>query len=73
MDIDITADKYTGSSVEGTSPKLVINSVQFIDETSYRLVVSNGVGSTQSSFITLNVIGGMYMYDTFKTKHIQHK
>lgn len=72
-DIDITADNYTGSSVEGTSPKLVINSVQFIDEMSYRLEVSNGVGSTQSSIITLNVIGGRYMYDTFKTKHIQHK
>lgn len=73
MDIDISADKYKGSLITGPSPKLVINAVQFIDETSYRLVVSNGVGSTQSSIITLNVIGGMYMYDTFKTKHIQHK
>lgn len=72
-DIDISADKYKGSLITGPSPKLVINAVQFIDETSYRLVVSNGVGSTQSSIITLNVIGGMYMYDTFKTKHIQHK
>lgn len=60
MDIDITGDKYTGSSDTGSSPKLVINPVQLIDETSYRLVVSNKVGSNQSSFITLNVIGGMY-------------
>lgn len=59
IDINITRDKYTGSSVTGPSPKLVVNSVQFIDETSYGLVVSNGVGYTQSSFITLSVIGGM--------------
>lgn len=60
IDIDITTDKYTGSSVTEPSPKLVINSVQFIDETSYRLVVSNGIGSTASKFTSLNVVGGMY-------------
>lgn len=60
INIDITGDKYTGSSVTGTSPQLKINPVQLIDETSYRLEVSNGVGSTSSNFISLNVIGGLY-------------
>lgn len=68
IDIDITTDKYTGSSVKGPSPKLVINSVQFIDETSYGLVVSNGVGSAQSSLITLNVVGGMYIVLKYPTQ-----
>lgn len=60
LDIDITTDKYTGSSVTGTSPQLKINPVQLIDETSYRIVVSNGVGSSSSDSISLNVIGGLY-------------
>lgn len=60
MDIDIKTDKYTGSSVTGPSPQLKINPVQLIDETSYRLVVSNGVGSSSSDSISLNVIGGLY-------------
>lgn len=59
--IDITGDdKYSGSSVTGPSPKLVINPVQFIDETVYRLVVGNGVGWSLSNLISLNVVGGMY-------------
>lgn len=60
MDIDITTDKYTGSSVTGPSPELRINPVKLIDETSYRLEVSNGVGSTSSNLISLNMIGGKY-------------
>lgn len=60
IDIDITTDKYTGSYVTGTSPKLRIDPVQLIDETSYRLEVSNGVGSTSSNLISLNMIGGKY-------------
>lgn len=60
IDIDITTDTYTGSSVTGTGPKLKINPVQLIDETSYRLEVSNGVGSTSSNLMSLNMIGGKY-------------
>lgn len=60
MDIDITTDKYTGSSVTGPSPELRINPVKLIDETFYRLVVSNGVGSSSSNNISISVIGGMY-------------
>lgn len=61
IEIDILGDdKYSGSSVTGSSPKLLINSVQFIDETVYRLVVGNGVGWTLSNFISLNVVGGTY-------------
>lgn len=59
IDYDITKDKYTGSSVPGPSLKAVMNTVQFIDETSYGLVVSNGIGFSKSNFISLNVIGGM--------------
>lgn len=59
--IDITADKYTGSSVTGPSPKLVINTVQFIDETSYRLMVSNGVGFSVKSSDVLDVTGGTWI------------
>lgn len=61
VDIDITGEKYTGSSVTGPSPKLVINSVQFIDKTTYGLVVSNGVGSNTSNNISLNIIGGKFI------------
>lgn len=60
MDIDITTDKYTGSSVTGPSPELRINPVKLIDETFYRLVVSNGVGSSSSNNISISVNGGMY-------------
>lgn len=60
IDIDINGNvKYNGSSVTGSSPKLIINPVQFIDETSYQLVVSNGVGSA-SSFFSLSIENGMY-------------
>lgn len=63
IDIDIDGNvKYNGSNVTGSSPKLIINPVKFIDETSYQLVVSNGVGSASSSF-SLSIENGMY--DTF--------
>lgn len=59
-DIDINGyPKYNGSYVTGSSPKLIINPVQFIDETSYQLVVSNGVGSALGSF-SLSIENGMY-------------
>lgn len=60
IDININGNvKYNGSHVTGSSPKLIINPVQFIDETSYQLVVSNGVGSA-SSFFSLSIENGMY-------------
>lgn len=60
INIDINGNvKYYGSRVTGSSPKLIINPVQFIDETSYQLVVSNGVGSALSSF-SLSIENGMY-------------
>lgn len=60
IDIDINGNvKYNGSNVTGSSPKLIINPVRFIDETSYQLVVSNGVGSA-SSFLSLSIENGMY-------------
>lgn len=60
IDIDINGNvKYNGSNVIGSSPKLIINPVQFIDETSYQLVISNGVGSA-SSFFSLSIENGMY-------------
>lgn len=62
--------KYNGSSVTGLSPKLIINPVQFVDETSYQLVVSNGVGSASSSF-SLSIENGMY--NTFFLENIQIK
>lgn len=64
MDIDVTGnDKYSGSSVTGSSPKLVINPVQFIDETSYRLMVINGVGFSKSiPDAVLDVTGGTCIY-----------
>lgn len=59
-DIDINRyPKYNGSYVTGSSPKLIINPVQFIDETSYQLVVSNGVGSDSNQSL-LSIENGMY-------------
>jgi hypothetical protein len=57
-DIDISGDKYTGSSLTGPNPKLQISNTDFTDKAGYRLVVSNGVGSTTSSKITFDVTGG---------------
>lgn len=57
VDINTTEDKYVGSSTEGLNPRLVINSIKFSDGTSYRLMVSNEVGSTISSQMQLTVTG----------------
>ncbi|XP_062583571.1 receptor-type tyrosine-protein phosphatase delta-like [Saccostrea cucullata] len=57
IDIGSSDGKYAGSNITGTSPKLVINYVKFTDRTSYRMVVTNGVGSTNSDQITLDVTG----------------
>ncbi|XP_056016663.1 mucin-2-like isoform X2 [Ostrea edulis] len=57
LDIDISGGKYTGSSLASPNPKLLIIKTDFGDETKYQLVVSNGVGSTTSNQVTLDVTG----------------
>uniref|UniRef100_A0A8W8J9N0 Ig-like domain-containing protein n=1 Tax=Magallana gigas TaxID=29159 RepID=A0A8W8J9N0_MAGGI len=57
-DIDITDERYAGSSLASPTPKLVITKVDLIDRTSFRLVVTNRVGFNQSESITLNVVDG---------------
>lgn len=57
-DIDITDGRYAGSSLTSPTPILVITKVDFIDRTSFRLVVTNRVGFKQSESITLNVVDG---------------
>lgn len=59
-DIDITDERYAGSSLASPTPKLVITKVDLIDRTSFRLVVTNRVGSNQSESIVLNVVDGLY-------------
>lgn len=61
-EINIVETNYTGSSKNGSNPKLVINSVMFTDAASYRLVVSNRVGSGTSNSIQLNITGGMFNF-----------
>lgn len=61
IDIDTSEDKYAGSSTVGENTNLVINSVMFTDEVTYRLMVSNGVGPTTSNGVLLDVIGGMFI------------
>lgn len=59
-DINITDERYAGSSLEGPTPTLNITKVDFIDRTSFRLMVTNGVGFTPSENITLVVVDGLY-------------
>ncbi|XP_062587374.1 titin-like [Saccostrea cucullata] len=65
IDIGSPDGKYTGSSITGPSPKLVINYVKFSDGTSYRMVVSNGVGSTNSDPFKLEVTGAKPIINIF--------
>lgn len=60
-DIDIKNDKYKESTNTGPNLTLVITQVDFMDNTSFRLTVSNGVGITSSELVTLNVLDGMYI------------
>lgn len=59
-DIDITDERYAGSSLASPTPKLVITKVDLIDRTSFRLVVTNKVGFNKSESIILNVVDGLY-------------
>lgn len=53
-----TSGKYTGSSNSITNPVLVINGVDFTDETNYQLVVTTPLGEVTSNQINLIVTGG---------------
>jgi hypothetical protein len=55
----ISDQKYSGSSVDVGSPKLVINDANFKDRATYQLEVKNLVGQTISNGIHLNVTGGI--------------
>ncbi|XP_061176197.1 phosphatidylinositol phosphatase PTPRQ-like [Saccostrea echinata] len=57
-DINISDGKYSGSIVTGKNPQLVINSANFNDRGLYQMEVSNGVGSSSSNPLILNVTGG---------------
>ncbi|XP_062583572.1 receptor-type tyrosine-protein phosphatase eta-like [Saccostrea cucullata] len=65
-DINISSSdgKYSGSTDTGLSPKLVINYVKFTDKTSYRMVVNNSVGFTNSEPAALDVTGGVLTVTT---------
>lgn len=54
-----TSGKYTGSSNSITNPVLVINGVDFTDETNYQLVVTTPLGEVTSNQINLIVTGGI--------------
>lgn len=69
-DINITADKYKESTDTGPNPTLVITKVDFSDNTSFRLTISNGVGINSSKSVTLNVIDGMYILVFYMWKHM---
>lgn len=55
-----TSGKYTGSSNSITNPVLVINGVDFTDETNYQLVVTTPLGQVTSNQINLIVTGGIH-------------
>lgn len=65
-----TSGKYTGSSNSITNPVLVINGVDFTDETNYQLVVTTPLGEVTSNQINLIVTGGIILCLFFKLFHI---
>lgn len=60
-----TSGKYTGSSNSITNPVLVINGVDFTDETNYQLVVTTPLGQVTSNQINLIVTGGKHFWVFF--------
>ncbi|XP_061170572.1 uncharacterized protein LOC133179911 [Saccostrea echinata] len=54
--IDFTSPKYSGSSLDPTDSKLIINDTTFEDSLFYRLVVKNRVGKSSCSTF-LNIVG----------------
>ena len=63
IDINITEDRYLGSTEDLFSPTLVINRVDFdsTDVSHYRCIASNDVGSWTSGYTTVYVYGSMYL------------
>lgn len=64
-----TSGKYTGSSNSITNPVLVINGVDFTDETNYQLVVNTPLGQVTSNQINLIVTGGIHFWFFFHFSH----
>lgn len=60
-DINITEDRYLGSTEDVFAPTLVINQVDFdfVHESSYRCIASNAEGSWTSSYTYVYVFGSM--------------
>ena len=59
--LDISDQKYSGSSVDVKCPKLVINKASFNDRATYQLQVTNPVGLKTSNGIHLTVAGSMFL------------
>ena len=68
-DINITEDRYLGSTEDLFSPTLVINRVDFdfVHGSPYRCIASNAEGSWTSSNTYVHVVGSMcyYMYKIY--------
>lgn len=63
IDINITEDRYIGSTEDLYAPTLVINRVDFdsTHRSSYRCIASNAEGSWTSSYTNVYVYGSMYL------------
>ena len=62
-DVNITEDRYLGSTEDLFAPTLFINRVDFdfVHGSSYRCIASNAEGSWTSSYTTVYVYGSMYL------------
>jgi hypothetical protein len=60
ISINLSDQKYAGSTNDISGPVLQINSAVYTDNTAYRFTASNLVGLTFSSPRTLNVTGSKY-------------
>lgn len=63
-DIDITYNKFKGSTVDKSNPLLLINGVTFDDKNddiSYRCLARNSEGWGASENANLTVIGSMFV------------
>ena len=63
-DINITEDRYLGSTEDVFAPKLVINRVdfEFVHGSKYRCIASNAEGSWTSSYTNVFVFGSMFLH-----------
>ena len=64
-DINITDDRYLGSTEDVFAPTLVINRVDFdyVHGSKYRCIASNADGSWTSSYTYVYVLGSMILKD----------